>query len=60
VRFGIDRFGTDDKPALVTGIVVVSLLIGAGLGLPPAASSTPASGSPPSACSARSPPRRSR
>ena len=33
VRFGIDRFGTDDKPALVTGIVVLSLLIGAGLGL---------------------------
>src|SRR4051812_26955377 len=33
VRFGIDRFGTDDKPALVTGIVVLSLLIGTGLGL---------------------------
>jgi DMSO/TMAO reductase YedYZ molybdopterin-dependent catalytic subunit len=33
VRFGIDNLGTDDKPALVAGIVVISLLIGAGLGL---------------------------
>ena len=33
VRFGIDNLGTDDKPALVAGIVVISLLIGVGLGL---------------------------
>ena len=28
VRFGIDRFGTNDKPALVVGIVVLSLVAG--------------------------------
>jgi DMSO/TMAO reductase YedYZ molybdopterin-dependent catalytic subunit len=33
VRFGIDRFGTSDKPALVTGIVVISLLVGVFVGL---------------------------
>src|SRR4051812_45979552 len=33
VRFGVDRFGTNDKPSLVIGIVIVSLLIGVGAGL---------------------------
>lgn len=32
-RFAIETFGSDDKPALVVGIVVTSLLLGAGLGL---------------------------
>ena len=32
-RWAIDTLGTNDKPALVIGIVVVSLLFGAGLGL---------------------------
>ena len=33
VRFGIDALGTNDKPALIVGIVVVSLLLGVALGL---------------------------
>jgi DMSO/TMAO reductase YedYZ molybdopterin-dependent catalytic subunit len=33
VRFGIDSLGTGDKPALVTGTIVLSLLIGAYAGV---------------------------
>jgi len=33
VRFGIDNLGTSDKPGLITGIVVISLLLGAALGV---------------------------
>ena len=32
VRFGVDRLGSGDKPGLVAGIIVISLLIGLGLG----------------------------
>jgi len=32
VRFGISAFGTNDKPALAIGIVIISLLLGAMLG----------------------------
>jgi DMSO/TMAO reductase YedYZ molybdopterin-dependent catalytic subunit len=31
-RFGIDTFGTGDKPALVVGIIVISLAVGYGIG----------------------------
>src|ERR1700750_2983314 len=33
VRFGIDRLGTNDKPALVLGSVIVCVLAGAGCGV---------------------------
>jgi DMSO/TMAO reductase YedYZ molybdopterin-dependent catalytic subunit len=33
VRFGIDRLGRSDKPALVTGTIVLTLLIGAVAGM---------------------------
>ncbi len=33
VRFSIEIFGTNDKPALLTGIVITSLVIGALLGI---------------------------
>jgi DMSO/TMAO reductase YedYZ molybdopterin-dependent catalytic subunit len=33
VETGIDAAGTNDKPALIAGIVILSLLFGAGLGL---------------------------
>ena len=32
-QFAVDAFGTNDKPALVTGIVITSILLGAVLGL---------------------------
>ncbi len=32
-QFAVDTFGTNDKPALVTGIVITSILLGAVLGL---------------------------
>ena len=34
LHFGIETFGRNDKPALLTGIVLVSLAIGAALGSP--------------------------
>ena len=32
-RWAIDTFGTNDKPALIIGITIISLLIGAGTGI---------------------------
>ncbi|HEY5012571.1 MAG TPA: hypothetical protein VIK61_07690, partial [Acidimicrobiia bacterium] len=33
VRFGVERLGTGDKPSLITGTIVLSLLIGAMAGV---------------------------
>ena len=32
-QFAVDTFGTNDKPALVTGIVITSIVLGAVLGM---------------------------